>query len=141
MAQLAISSQEELDTLPRCVMTSDELWDPVSLFQQHSSEEAHTRLVSSTKINQETINCNPSKAQTAPNDPESDNLLIGISSSLTLETMLPRILASIRVSTYLPENNQEESRKISAIGFKTRHSIVSLEELSRKWRVGINIAR
>ena len=33
----------ELDTLPPIVMTSDEFWDPVSFFQQHSlEEEAHT---------------------------------------------------------------------------------------------------
>ena len=55
--------------------------------------------------------------------------------------MLPRILSSVRVATYLPENNQDDSRKISAIGSKTRHSIVSSEELSRKWVDGINTAR
>ena len=82
-----VPTKLELDTLPQIVMTSNELWDPASLFQQHSlEEEAHTRLVSSIKINQRTANCNPSEAQMEPNDPESDRLLIGISLSLTLET-------------------------------------------------------
>ena len=67
------------------------------------------------KINQETVNWDPSEAQTESNDPESDKLLIDVLSSLTLETMLPRILSSVRMATYLPENKQEESRKISAI--------------------------
>ena len=137
-----VPTRLELDTLPRVVMTSDELWDPASLFTQRSSEEeAHTRMVSSIKINQETIHCDPDEPQCEFNDPESDKLLVGISSSLTLETMLPRILSSVRVATYLPENQGTDSRKVSAIGSKTRHSIVSPEELSRKWRVGINTAR
>ena len=97
---------------------------------------------SSIKINQVTVlHCDPSEPQCEFNDPESDKLLISISSSLTLETMLPRIPSSVRVATYLPENNQDDSRKVSAIGSKTRHSIASPEELSRKLRVGINTAR
>ena len=54
--------------------------------------------------------------------------------------MLPRILSSVRVASYVTEN-QVDSRKVSATGSKTRHSIVSPEELSRKWRVGNNTAR
>ena len=112
------------------------------MFQQHSSEEeAHTPLVSTIKINQETGHCDPSEAQTEHNNPESNQLLIGVSSSLTLETMLPRILSSVCVATYLLENKQEKPRKISAIGSKTRHLIVYPEELSRIWRVGINMAQ
>ena len=127
-----VPTKLELNTLPRIVMTSDEVWDPASLFTQHSlEEEAHARMVSSLKINQETVHCDPSELQCEFNNPESDKLLISISSSLTLETMLPRILSSVCVATYLPEN-QGDSRKVSAIGSKTRHSIVSLEELSRK---------
>ena len=88
---------------------------PASLFQQFSlEEEAHTRLVSSIKINQEMVNCDSSEARMESefNDLESNRLLIGLSSSLSLETMLPRILSSVRVATYLLENNQEVSRKI-----------------------------
>ena len=75
------------------------------------------------------------------NDPESDKLLIGVSSLLTLETMLRRILSSVCVATYLPENTQEGPRNVSSVGSKMRHSIESLEELSQKWRVGVNTAR
>ena len=97
--------------------------------------------MSSVKINQETVNCNPSEQQTEFDDPESDKLFIGVSLSLTLETVLPRILSSVRVATYLPENGQEEPCNVSSIGSKTRHSTVLPQELSRKWRVGINTAR
>jgi hypothetical protein len=57
--------------------------------------------------------------------------------------LLPKILSSIPVATHLPENPQNDnSCKVSTIGWKTRHSAaVSLVELSRKWRVGINTAR
>ena len=59
------SSKLELGTMPQIVMSSDESWDSASLFQQHSSEqEAHTpRLVLSIRINQETVNCDPSEAR------------------------------------------------------------------------------
>jgi hypothetical protein len=124
-------------------MTSDELWDPASLFEQCSSEEeAHTRLVSSVKINQDTVCCNPDEPQSEHDDPESDQLLVDVSSSLALETMLPLILSSVRVATYLPETPQDISQNVSAIrSIKTRHSVVSPEELSKKWRVGVNTAR
>jgi hypothetical protein len=61
--------------------------------------------------------------------------------SLALETMLPRILSSVCVATYLQENPQDISCNVSAIGSKTRHPVVSPKELSRKWRVGVNKAR
>ena len=49
--KLRVPTKLELDKLARIIMTSDELWDPVSLLQQQSllEEEAHTRLVSSIK--------------------------------------------------------------------------------------------
>ena len=83
----------------------------------------HTQMVLSIKINQETVCCDPSEPKTEFNDtkfnePESDKLLITVSSSLTFETMmLPRILSSIRVATYLPENPQEDTHKVTG-----RHS-------------------
>ena len=85
-------------------------------------------MVSSITINQDTVHCDPSEPQTEFNDPESDKLLISVSLSLILDAMLPRILSSV---TYLPENKQDDSRKVLAIGSKMRHSIVSPEELSR----------
>jgi hypothetical protein len=139
-----VPTKLELDTLPRVVMTSDELWDPASLFwkQRSSEEEEHTRLMSSVKINQDTIQCNPNEPQSESDESETDRLLVGISSSLTLESMLPRILSSIRVATYLPDNPQgDDTRAVSSLGSKTRHSVVTAEERSRKWRVGINTAR
>jgi hypothetical protein len=125
-------------------MISDELWDPASLFrkQRSSEEEEHTRVVSSVKINQDTIQCNPNEPQSEFDESETDRLLVGISSSLTLESVLPRILSSIRVAIYLPDNPQgADTRAVSLLGSKTRHLVVTAEELSRKWRVGINTAR
>ena len=143
-----VPSKYELDHYPRIVMTNDELWDPASLRLTHTSteEEEYNRMVSSVHINRETTNCNPNEPQLDFDSNESDIVLASVTSSLTLESMLPRILSSIRVATYLPSNSQEEqNRKIgaigSAVGTKSRHSQVSAEELSRKWRVGINTAR
>ena len=84
----------------------------------------------------------PSKSQKEFNDLESGQLLVGVSLSLTLETMLPRILSSVCVATsYLTENTKIDPRNISAIGSKTRHLVVTLEELYRKRQDGINNGR
>jgi hypothetical protein len=139
-----VPSKYELDNYPRIVMTNDELWDPASLrlSPNSSEEEEYNRMVSSVHINHETVHCNPNEPQMNFDAHESDIVLASVSSTLTMETMLPRILSSIRVATYLPQNPQEDDdRKISAVGSKTRHSDVTPEELSRKWRVGIDTAR
>jgi hypothetical protein len=138
-----VPTRHELDYYPRIVMTSDELWDPSSLRLTNSSseEEEYNRIVSSVHINRETVDCNPDEPQMDDNANDNDVLFAGVSSSMTIESMLPRILASIRTATYLPDNPQEDERKVTAIGTKTRHSQVSPEDLSRKWRVGIGTAR
>jgi hypothetical protein len=71
-----VPTKLELDALPRIPMTSGELWDPVSLFDQClSEEEAHTRLVSSIKINQDTVCCNPDEPQSKHDNPQSNQCL------------------------------------------------------------------
>jgi hypothetical protein len=123
----------ELDTCPCMAMTSDELWDPASLFQHNSSEEeACTRLVSSIQLNHETVCCNPNaEPQVEFDEPESNQMFAGISWPLTLETVPPRTLSSICVATCSPANPQVD-RTVSAIGSKTRHLMVSPEELSSR---------
>ena len=101
-------SKHELDHYPRIVMTNDELWDPASLRlgQNSSEEEEYGRMVSSVHINQETDCRNPSEPQMFCDDNASDIVLAGVSSTLTIGTMLPRILSSIRVATYLPQQGK-----------------------------------
>jgi hypothetical protein len=91
-----VPTQLELDALPRIPMTSDKLWDPTSVFGKNLlEEEAHARLVSSIKINQDAVCCHPNEPQSECDDPELDQPFAGVSSSIALETMLPRILSSV----------------------------------------------
>jgi hypothetical protein len=85
--------------LPGCE-TNDELWDPASLrlSPNSSEEEEYNRMVSSVHINHETVHCNPNEPQMNFDAHESDIVLASVSSTLTMETMLPRILSSIRVA-------------------------------------------
>ena len=67
---------------------------------------------------------------------ETDLVLSAISSALTIVSMVPRIAASVKVATYL-----RDDQEIASIGTKQRHSAVNAEELARKWRVGLETAR
>jgi hypothetical protein len=135
-----VPSKFELDNCPHIVMTNNEMWDPANLRlgQNSSEEEEYHRLVSSVTINQETVDCKPNEPQMEFDANETDVILASVSSTLTMESMLTRILSKVCVATYLP---QDCDRKFAAIGSKTRHSQVTAEELAKKWRVGIDTAR
>ena len=66
-----VPTQLELDTLPWIITSSDDLWHLSRacsniISTRREEEEAHTQLVSSIKINQETINCDLSKDKRNP---------------------------------------------------------------------------
>jgi hypothetical protein len=97
-------------------------------------EEKYLRLVSPVTINRETVDCKPNESQMEFDANESYVVLASVASTLTMESMLTRILSKVCVATYLP---QDCDRKIAAM----RHSQVTAEELAKKWRVGIDTAR
>jgi hypothetical protein len=61
-----------------------------------------------------------------------DMLLSHVSEALSDHTMLPRMISAIQV---------ESAQSVGMLTSKTRHSAVSPEELSRKWRIGLETAR
>jgi hypothetical protein len=70
---------------------------------------------------------------------ESDALLAIVCSVLTDETMYPRLVAAVRVHN---ADCTDEPRQIGcAIVSDRRHSVVSAEEVAKKWRIGINTAK
>ena len=119
-------------------MTSEDEWDPstLSLGTRSKEEEEYSNLVSLVRISDVNIEAYPSEPQLI-NTYETDLVLSSISSSLTLETMVPRMVAAIQVASHI----REEQPKTSSVESNKRHSAVNAEELSRKWGIGLETAR
>jgi hypothetical protein len=134
-----VPSNSELDNCPHIIMTNNEIWDATSLKTSHSSseEEEYNGLVSTVTINREIMDCNPNDTQIKHDANESNIIRASVSATLTIETMLRRILEKVQVATYLP---QEQDRKVAVVGSKRRHSQVTAEELAKKWIIGIKMA-
>jgi hypothetical protein len=117
-----VPTKLELDTFPRIVMTSDELWDPASLFQQTSSEEeAHTRLASdrrSVTVSLEQLGFPPPR----------EVIIIYLSAlqkSLPLEDAFPVIFLNhmMRRTSYL---NVDTTNKTAPLSISTPRSVLIL---------------
>jgi len=126
------------------VLTSDTEWDPSNIsLQDWSNEEVvdHQRLISSVCRGMVDVEAFPDEPQVRMSRAfaESDALLTSVSSALTEETMYPRLVAAVRVHN---ADRTDEPRQIgSAIVSDQRHSVVSAEELAKKWWIGINTAK
>jgi hypothetical protein len=101
----------------------------------------HQRLISSVRRGMVDVEVFPDEPQVRMSRAfaESDALLASVLSALTNETMYPRLVAAVRVHN---ADRTDESRQMgSAIVSDRRHSVVSAEELAKKWRIGINTAK
>jgi len=133
----------ELSECNHIVLTSDAEWDPSDIsIQDWSNEEVdHQRLILSVCRGMVDVEAFPDEPQVRMSRAftESDALLASVSSALTDETMYPRLDAAVRVHN---ADRTDEPRQIgSAIVSDQRHSVVSAEELAKKWRIGINTAK
>ena len=143
-------SLDELRTLDHIDMTSEEQWDPAKASQRHLSreEEEHRRIIASVKIDQQTIGAErPEEPQLPYGEAEYDLLLASCSAVYSERTLIQRLVASVRIASCYDEegdsltNKADEPRKVAAIDTRARHTALSVEEVSRKFGVGIETAR
>ena len=130
---------QEIRDCPHVIMTDDKEWDPstLNLRPRSKEEEEYTRIVSSVRTDRVDINALPSDPQFWAPMQETDVILSSVSSALCDETMIPRLIASVKVATYI----REEETKVDSIMSNQRHSTVNAEELSRKWGIGLETAK
>jgi hypothetical protein len=101
----------------------------------------HQRLILSVRRGMVDVGAFPDEPQVRmpPAFAESNALLASVSSALADETMYPCLVAAVRVHN---ADRTDEPRQIgSTIVSNQRHSVVSAEELAKKWRIGINTAK
>ena len=130
---------QEIQDCPRVVMTDDADWDPstLELHPRSKEEEEYKRIIASVRVNSVDVNANPSEPQVFQSVHESDVILSSVSSALSDETMVPRLVASVKIATYM----RNDDSSASSVATKGRHSAVNAEELSRKWGIGLETAR
>jgi hypothetical protein len=140
---------EELWTIEPLEMTSQAPWDPskVGKHQLLWEEEERKALIGNVKIDQHTISRErPEEPQLKMDQSEFDILLSSCSAVYSKKTLIQRLVASVRVT--LCYSGQEEAnsvdkinRKVSAINTRARHKALSVEEVSRKFGIGLETER
>jgi hypothetical protein len=120
----------------RIILTGNDTWNPLTLKPPNvnvSSGTSTKRLISAVQVMKQDIPprslqvCETLERDTGYIKDSGDSRLIAsISTALTDETLLPRIVANVHIAETISEN---------------RHSDISPESLSAKWRIGLNTAR
>ena len=137
--QVTTPSLDEIHELydKRLVLTSDTEWDPKDL-RPPKRKASEMKIISSTNLTKiasmrrdvDTMSlrvCSHMERDAGYIQDGSDNrYLSGISTALTDETLLPRMISNVN---------------IAKIASKTRHSDISPKSLSRKWRIGLETSR
>jgi hypothetical protein len=139
---------EEIRTLPSIKMTNEAPWDPskVGKRQLWWEEEEQRALIGNVKSDPHTISgMPPEQAQLKMNESEYDILRSSCSAVYSERTLIQRLVASVQVT--LCYNEQEDSkedeneRKVSAIDTRAQLKALSVEDVSRKFGIGLETAR
>jgi hypothetical protein len=132
-------TSQELRDCPQIIMMSEDEWDPLTihLVSKSKEEEEYSNLVSSVQISNVKVDAYPNEPQMIHPMHETDLLLSSVSSALTYQTMVPRMVAAVQVATYM----REDELTVGSVKSRERHSAVNAEELSRKWHIGLETAR
>jgi hypothetical protein len=140
---------EELWTIEPLKMTSAAPWDPLKVGKRQLSweEEGRKAFIGNVKIDAYTISSNrPEQLQLKMDESEFDILLLSCSAVYSKKMLIQRLVASVQVTSCY--NKQEEpnisdkiNRKVSAINTRARHKALSVEEVSRKFGIGLETAR
>jgi hypothetical protein len=147
-----VPSINEVHSCPHIVMTSDAEWDPKSfsgcMLTQEEKEQMH--ITAGVKVSDVNIDAYPNQPQFISDTSESDVMLASVLSALCDQTMLPRLISKIQVATHICDDDVQLAEmnlhgvrvaSVSATFSKTRHSKVNAEELSRRWQIGLQMAR
>jgi hypothetical protein len=142
---------EEIRTNPTIEMTSDSPWGPSAICRKRMTREEEEKrvMVARVKIDMHTINTiQPEEPQLPFGEPERDILLASCSAVYCKWTMLQRLIASVQVASYIDDNDdnnltEEEERQQTVLAVDTRaqHTALSVEEVSRKFGIGLETAR
>lgn len=110
-------------------MTSKDEWDPVTLhFGPWSKGEEYSNLTSSLQISDVNVVTYPNEPQMIDVMHETELVLSSVSSAVTYQTIVPRMVA-VPVVTYMWDDEQV----VSLVKLKESHSAINAEELSHKW--------
>ena len=157
------TEQEKRDLFDtRIILTSDDSWDPDNVNAPTRKENGEvwnrvkkpvrTRHESEVTSNTSAVQvlrrnvcldalhvCDTEELDAGLVDSDGDaRLVAGISTALTDETLLPRIVSNVRVAH---EGIESKKINISDTVSANRHSDISPETLSRHWAIGVETAR
>ena len=120
-----IPTEQESMESPRIILTSEEEWNPatVQLRARTYEQEEHHRIMSAVAVNRVNMQANPNEPQFVHGTRhEPDLILASVSSAMTDETMVTRMVSKVNIATHLREQPQEgESVEVHAIETRPRH--------------------
>ncbi|MEM9369349.1 MAG: hypothetical protein AAGD07_25505, partial [Planctomycetota bacterium] len=154
-------TDDEIRRSPRIILTSDAPWDPhnVDLMRRPKTNEfkVYSAITENVRVSAVSMVAEPDEPQIAVKrcecvECESDVVLSSVSSALTMETFVPRMVAAVNVAT--AERSAEElnppdpgpyqtpdQRRENAMVSLTRHATVDAQSLSRRWNISLDAAR
>jgi hypothetical protein len=139
-------TMDEIRTLPSIEMTSDAPWIPSKLGQAQLSweEEERRAIIGNVTIDEYTISCTrPDEPQLRLDEAEYDILMASCSAVYSERTLLQRLVSSVQIATCYEEeaNEGENVRKMAAVDTRARHTALSVEDISKKFGIGLETAR
>jgi hypothetical protein len=112
-----------------------------------SKEEEQWNIVAKIQIDQNTISTRPYEPQLPFNEAEYNILLSSCSAVYSDWTLIQRLILLIQVASLHKEEEDLEEKKdvpqrtVAAVDIQARHTAISVEEISRKFGVGLETAR
>jgi hypothetical protein len=145
--------QKELNESPRIVVADNAEWDPSTVAVcKLSKEEEKLRRVSSLHISSTEVT--NAECFGRPAHSETDIGLAQMSPVHSERLFAEEMVSKVNIATLACEDLEDEKRRVnlsvvqrvvnpvsSVMGSKMCHSLVTAEELSRKWGIGIETAR
>jgi hypothetical protein len=141
---------EEIHNIPPIEMTSDAPWNPLKVGRRQLlwEEEEQQALISSISINEYTTSrTRPEEPQLHMDECKYDILLASCSPVYSERTLMQRLIASVKVARCYNNKASEEGKTnkkedtVLAVDTRARHTKLSVEEVSRKFGVGLETAR
>jgi hypothetical protein len=118
-----VPSQWEMDNCQVFVMTHDSTWDPMTVQISAVAPVHPLHTLATLKANQE-----------SPKSPEPDNALLSMSNVYDDFTFLSRAISTVHI-------HDIRTSQASYMVARNRHSHVSVEEVARKFKCRLDIAR
>jgi hypothetical protein len=142
-------TMNEICDNPHIEMTSNIPWDPATVGQRcllREEEEEQRNIVTRIQIDQN-ISTRPNEPQLPYNEAEYDILLSSCFAVYSDWTLIQHLILSIQVTSSHDKEEDLEDKKdvpqwtVAAVDIQARHTAISAEEISRKFGVGLEIAR